>query len=113
MLLVLDDRQDMCKAMRRMMRILRIPGDCFQQWTEARKAVESAPEKYDHALIDLALSDGESGMDAIHWLRQQHPHIHCILMSGSRNVPPQESPFSYHNFLPKPFGMDELVSAIS
>jgi DNA-binding NtrC family response regulator len=113
MLLVLDDNVSLCKTMARALRRQGVKGQIFQEWEDAKEALESDPTAFTHALIDFGLGDGQSGLEVIRWIRQTYPHIKCTLMSGARQTPffVEEPP--YAQFLPKPFGLQELAQVMS
>lgn len=112
MLLFLDDNDELCRAIARFCTFQKIEGRCFQRWSEAKTVLEDDPNAFDCALIDFGLTEEETGLDIIRWIRSRYPHIRCILTSGARRFPSFKEEPPFQTFLPKPFAFDELVGAL-
>lgn len=84
--------------------------DCCAQ---ARRAVAEASVPFDVIVCDVGLPDG-SGLNLATALLRQYPTMHALVASGyTENFNPGELDASRARYLPKPFGVNELVSELA
>jgi DNA-binding NarL/FixJ family response regulator len=77
-------------------------------------AKRGIPESHpDLALVDLGLEDG-NGFELLDWLRQHHPRLKLLVLSGQEDTTFTERAFrcGAHGYVAKRDGPRELLSAI-
>ena len=85
-------------------------------WTvhEAR-AIEEARQKLAAAAVDVVLLDVhvgvESGLDFIEEIRDRHPGVPIVLLTGSVGSPSLDA-VSADAVIPKPFTLDQLTGTL-
>jgi DNA-binding NtrC family response regulator len=105
--LVLEDDELVAQGLVRGLGYLGCVGVHVSEVNRARQLVDDDRE-IGLALIDLGLAEGQSGEDFLEWIRQRHPGICRVLISGTGRPtgfcddPPRQL------FLLKPFGLGEL-----
>lgn len=83
---------------------------------EAENSAEALRVLTDHPEVDVLFADinmpGEmDGLELASCVHQQHPHVELVITSGKRAIDDDALPDS-GTFLPKPYGFNDLVSAI-
>jgi CheY-like chemotaxis protein len=82
------------------------------------RSLRKATKRLTHHSFDLVLSDMEigdgTGVDVVQIARQTHPEARLMLMSGSADgeLLEQARSSGAARFLPKPFGLADLMRAI-
>jgi DNA-binding NtrC family response regulator len=74
---------------------------------EARAAVAEEPAL---VLLDLHLG-AEDGLDLLTEIRQEHPEVRVVLLTGTADVGETERSLA-DAVLPKPFTLDQLASTV-
>ena len=72
-------------------------------------------ERVDVALLDLTVRGGLGGLEIVEALKQQHPAVCCVAMSGysDRDVMSEPEQFGFDAVLPKPFRRAQICELIS
>ena len=71
------------------------------------------------ALPELAVvvADGRStddgGLAALRWVREHHPHVRSVVLSGSPEAPEQAHGLGIHAFMVRPIDMEALLAAVT
>lgn len=80
----------------------------------AELSAEAAAERLPQAAFDVMLLDvvlpGASGVDFLRKVREQHPHLPVIMISGAASIKPVMTALQLgaSDFIRKPFDIDEL-----
>jgi DNA-binding NtrC family response regulator len=61
--------------------------------------------------IDVNMPGAFDGLELARQVHRTHPHIQIVVTSGKRAIPTSEIPDD-GTFLPKPYGVDDLVRAV-
>ena len=113
-ILVVDDEEDMCWALRR---ILETEGHAPTIARSAKEALRLArQEAFDLAFVDVKLPDMD-GLDLAARLRTVSPRMPCTLLSGylyhdDVSVQAGLSEGLIHHFIGKPFLLSEIRDAL-
>jgi CheY-like chemotaxis protein len=108
-LLIVEDEPSLNRAIATLLRSLNWKTQLFLSAEEAWESQRSW-SKCSGAILDVTLP-GQSGWSFYQELRHQFPHLPIIITSGHAAWQLQEEgPFTL--YLPKPFGLEELQSAL-
>jgi signal transduction histidine kinase/ActR/RegA family two-component response regulator len=80
----------------------------------AVETLSSDPEHFDVLLLDLT-TPRMSGLEALGHIRRSHPSLPVVITSGYAHGEglPKDELGNWTSFLPKPFGVQELLSALA
>jgi DNA-binding NtrC family response regulator len=76
-----------------------------------QRAIEKMREAdFDVVVLDLKLP-GMSGTDVIKTIKEEHPHVPVIMITGhgSPHDGPEEKPEEAFDYLPKPIDLEDLI----
>jgi signal transduction histidine kinase len=110
-ILVIDDEVGMREGCRRALIPHGFRVSTAEHGAEALQILRD--EAFDLILLD-AMMPGMSGLELLDRIRQQDPDIVCVMITGYATVDlaAQAMKQGAHDFLPKPFTSDELLSAV-
>jgi CheY-like chemotaxis protein/glycine cleavage system H lipoate-binding protein len=109
--LVVDDEQIVCNSCTR---ILSQHGHNVQTALNGREALRKVEEdKYDVVIADWKMPEID-GMEVLRIVKKNHPDIVLIMITGYPSVESavKAMRLGVSNYLPKPFGPDELTEAL-
>jgi CheY-like chemotaxis protein len=110
-ILVVDDENSILKVMQRALGVLGHDVTAVASGTQAIDACVS--DVYHVVLLDLTMRP-MSGDETLRRLRAQHPALQIVLMSGQQEEQLTDTQRELANgFLPKPFQIGELKSALA
>jgi DNA-binding NtrC family response regulator len=111
MIVVIDDEEDMCKILTR---ILNMEGYHVSSFTNPDRALEYI-EKYqpDVVLTDIRMPE-RSGMEVLRSVKEKFPHISVIIMTAYASIEGaiQAMKQGAFHYVTKPFNTDELTANI-
>jgi two-component system response regulator HydG len=110
---IVDDDPQFCRTLGD---ILRAQGYAVRQVTDPRAAVEQLEVKEQVVLLDMKL-DGLSGLDVLRKIRERHPHLPVILVTGYREemAPAIEAALALSAYacFYKPFQIENLLQVLT
>jgi len=112
-ILILDDdetyRDRLCKALARRGHFVQGSG-CV---ADARQTVEGSKLRFDACVVDLRLP-GESGLDFVHWLRQNQRACRILILTGFGSIASavKAMKLGAADYLTKPADADQILSAL-
>jgi PAS domain S-box-containing protein len=111
--LVIDDEEAVRDMTARMLRSSGFDVRTASNLTEAREIILCDTIELEAVLTDIVLS-GERGTELLAWTRSIRPKMRIVVMSGYAPEPQSMRSLIEHDaeFLPKPFGMDQLLRAL-
>jgi PAS domain S-box-containing protein len=115
--LVMDDEEIVYKALARMLRELGYETEITTDGDMALAAWKAARESgkpFNAAIMDLTISGGMGGVEAMRRLREMDPAARAIVSSGYSEDPVLASyrDYGFSGVLPKPFRLDDLARAM-
>ena len=115
--LVMDDEEIVYKALARMLKELGYETEITTDGDMALaawKAAREAGKPFDAAIMDLTISGGMGGVEAMRRLRELDPSARAIVSSGYSEDPVLASyrDYGFCGVLPKPFRVDDLIMAL-
>jgi DNA-binding NtrC family response regulator len=111
-ILVLDDEQDACNLVKRIVEGMKHSTVAF---TEEQEAIDYAKgNPVDLAILDLKLKK-MSGVDVLEKLKESNPNIKALLLTGYPTVETAKKAVTLgvHAYLTKPIDVDDLEKGIS
>jgi PAS domain S-box-containing protein len=111
--LVMDDEDDVLTITRQMLRHLGYGVDIAREGREATAMFRAAFEEgtgFDMAMLDLTISGGQGGIETIRQLRDVHPGVIAVAMTGYANddIVTDYRKLGFDAVLVKPFSVVEL-----
>ena len=110
--LVIDDEQTICHGCRLVLDDL---GYAVKYGTTGQEGLRQLQQaEFDVLLLDIKLPDTD-GMQILAGVRQSHPHMPVIVMTGYASVQNAVAAMKQgaFDYLPKPFSEDELAHAVA
>jgi len=110
-ILVIDDQKEVRSMICMVLRINHFDVDEAESAATALKVFEGAA--FDVAIVDIFLG-GASGFDVIAALRERHPDLPVVVISGMTSFDTAYQPLDLTNvaYLQKPFRPNDLIRAI-
>ena len=111
-MLLVDDNQNLLKGMVRTFEDLPFTVYTANNVEEAKSVLEVTD-------LDVVVSDyrmpGESGVDLLIWVAENHPHVQRILLTGQPDIPAVAKAVNeakIYQFLQKPVSKCQLLESI-
>jgi signal transduction histidine kinase/CheY-like chemotaxis protein len=116
-ILVMDDEQEFLDSIGEALMLSGHQVSFAREGVEAVDRYMSAkdgPDAFDIVVMDLTISGGMGGAEAVRLLKDNHPEAMVIVSSGYSNDPVMSDykGYGFNGILPKPFTMDQLESEI-
>ena len=111
--LVIDDSRDILELMEA---ALQGAGYSVAQAADGAKGVECQRARPADLVITDIRMPNQNGYDMITWLREEHPQVKIIAMTGGASSEMYlfaASEMGADALLPKPFNIDQLLRAVS
>ncbi|HWT77649.1 MAG TPA: response regulator [Candidatus Methylomirabilis sp.] len=110
-ILIIDDERIVCE---RLTHALEKFGFEVEAYTDSQQALDRiAGHRFDVLVTDIKMR-GPSGIDVLHFVRENHPHTKVIVITGFATVETAREVMKGGavDFIPKPFRMSQLRDLI-
>ena len=113
LILVVDDEPAICQVTKATLEMYNYRVLTANDAIEAIALLAQYKDKIDSVLMDIMMPSMD-GLAAITLLRQFHPNLYAVAMSGlnSTEAVAQAESLGFQSFLPKPFGTQELLQIL-
>ncbi len=111
-ILIVDDDTTFCRSLAKSLARKGLHSMCSETYADAMMLIDT--NTFSHAIIDLNLGTGESGLHLLRHLQQQQPSCRAMMLTGFASIATavEATRSGAVQYLPKPASLEEIIAAL-
>ncbi|OWZ83522.1 response regulator [Natranaerobius trueperi] len=114
-ILIMDDKKNIRELLYEILHSYGYKVSCAKDGEEAIQIFKNTKTRFDLVILDLTVPGEKGGKEAIKDIKKIDPHVKAIVTSGysEDQVLSDFHSYGFHYYIEKPFGIEEVISAIN